>query len=158
MAKKKKMNPDDFDIGYGKPPASTQFKSGKSGNPSGRPKGSKSFEAHVRAELSRRVPVTEGGKQRSMSKRQVIAKHVVNKAASGDHKVIPMISNIDRDHESAAASAGQFITAWDTPEDLLLLQRAKQRMLADEAHAPAEEATEPRKPKSDDPTEGGNNV
>ena len=29
-----------YDVGYGKPPAATRFKSGKSGNPRGRPKGS----------------------------------------------------------------------------------------------------------------------
>ena len=28
-----------YDVGYGKPPASTRFKPGQSGNPKGRPKG-----------------------------------------------------------------------------------------------------------------------
>ncbi len=32
------MNNNDYEIGYRKPPKSTQFKRGKSGNPKGRPK------------------------------------------------------------------------------------------------------------------------
>lgn len=31
------MSDDDYDVGYGKPPKSGQFKKGKSGNPKGRP-------------------------------------------------------------------------------------------------------------------------
>lgn len=150
----KKKNPDNYEVGYAKPPADTQFKSGKSGNPSGRPKGSKSFDAHLRAELNRRVQVTEGGKQRSMSKRQIIAVHVVNKAANGDHKVLPMISTVDRELEPTTATAGKFFNQWDSPEDLLLLERAKQRMLADETAAP----TEPVKPEGGDHNEGDSDV
>ena len=35
------MADDDYDVGYKKPPKTKQFKKGKSGNPGGRPKGSK---------------------------------------------------------------------------------------------------------------------
>ena len=31
----------NFEVGYGKPPAKTRFRPGQSGNPKGRPKGSK---------------------------------------------------------------------------------------------------------------------
>lgn len=33
--------PSDYEVGYGKPPAETRFKKGQSGNPNGRPKGSR---------------------------------------------------------------------------------------------------------------------
>ena len=41
-------NDDDetnYKVGYGKPPKKTRFKKGTSGNPGGRPKGSRSFES-----------------------------------------------------------------------------------------------------------------
>jgi hypothetical protein len=39
----------EYRVGYGRPPLNTRFKSGHSGNPKGRPKGSKSLQ---RRELS----------------------------------------------------------------------------------------------------------
>lgn len=155
MAKKK--GPSDYDVGYGKPPSESQFKPGQSGNRSGRPKGSKSFEAHLRAELSRRVPITEGGKQRSMTKRQVIAVNVVNKAAGGDPKMIPMLAVIDREQQAAASTANSHLDLWDTPEDRLLLERARQRIISSETDSPTTEGNKTLNAGSD-VTEGHNNV
>ena len=33
--------PDDYEVGYKKPPPRTRFRKGRSGNPKGRPKGSR---------------------------------------------------------------------------------------------------------------------
>lgn len=137
MAKKKP--PKDYEVGYGKPPAATRFKPGQSGNRSGRPKGSKSFQAHVQTALNRRVKVTTGDKQRTMSKRAVIAEQVVNRAAGGDHKVIPLVAKFDHEQATAASSTNPHVDLWDTEEDRLLLARAKQRMRADESVEPDED-------------------
>jgi hypothetical protein len=37
----KLVPPRDYEVGYAKPPARTRFKPGQSGNPKGRPRGSK---------------------------------------------------------------------------------------------------------------------
>jgi hypothetical protein len=63
---------NDYEVGYGKPPAHTRFRKGQSGNPSGKPKRVLSEDEILLRELASKVPVTEGGKQRRMSKLDVI--------------------------------------------------------------------------------------
>ena len=38
---------DEYDVGYKKPPKRTQFKPGQSGNPRGRPKGTKNLKTDL---------------------------------------------------------------------------------------------------------------
>src|SRR6516164_8500046 len=54
--------------GYGRPPARTQFKPGKSGNPAGRPKASRNLKTIIRNALTSTVILREGEKRRSVSK------------------------------------------------------------------------------------------
>ena len=68
-----------YEIGFGKPPRSRQFKPGESGNPAGRPRGAKNFATAIEQELNSRVIVNENGRRKRISKREVIAKHLVNR-------------------------------------------------------------------------------
>jgi len=72
--KSKKSSDGNYSVGYGKPPEETRFKSGQSGNPKGRSKGSKNFSTHFEEELSQQVTLVENGKPRRMTKRQALAK------------------------------------------------------------------------------------
>jgi hypothetical protein len=56
------------EIGYGKPPKSGQFKKWKSGNPKGRPKGSKNFATVVLREARQRVRVNGPRGTRTVTK------------------------------------------------------------------------------------------
>ena len=105
-----------YEIGFGKPPRSRQFKPGQSGNPAGRPRGAKNFATAIEQELDARVTVTENGRRRRISKREVIAKHLVNKAASGDLKAIPLLLNEARAREGNPADPTADAVL-DTPED-----------------------------------------
>ncbi|MDQ8699206.1 DUF5681 domain-containing protein [Hyphomicrobium sp. LHD-15] len=86
-----------YDVGYGKPPKHSRFKRGQSGNPKGRPKGARNLDVAVQEELKQLVTVRENGRARRLSKRDVIAKSLVNKAVQGDLKALQLIlSKADR--------------------------------------------------------------
>lgn len=70
--------------GYGKPPKEYRFKPGKSGNPSGRPKGAKSLKSLVLEELSVTMEASEDGKRVKISKGKAAVKVLVSKALGGD--------------------------------------------------------------------------
>src|SRR5262249_51523626 len=72
-----------YDVGYAKPPSKTRFKPGQSGNPTGRPRGAKNFVTAIEDELRARVTVTENGRRKRVTKREVIAKRLVYCAAEG---------------------------------------------------------------------------
>ena len=52
----------DHDAGYGKPPRHSRFKKGQSGNPKGRPRGSRNFSTDLKATLEELIRVTHHGK------------------------------------------------------------------------------------------------
>jgi hypothetical protein len=76
------------EVGYGKPPKKNRFAKGKSGNPKGRPKGSKSVASILEQAVRERVSVTIGGETTIMSKLEATAIQMANKAAAGDPKAV----------------------------------------------------------------------
>ncbi len=85
----------DARIGYGNPPQHSRFVKGKSGNPKGRPKGSKSFRTYIREELGVTVPVNDQGRRRKMPRRQVMAIKAVQDAMKGDPKKLALVMSYD---------------------------------------------------------------
>lgn len=73
-----------YEVGYGKPPKSGQFAKGRSGNPKGRPKGSKNLATVVLRESRQRVRVNGPGRTRSVTKLEAAVIQLNNKAAQGD--------------------------------------------------------------------------
>lgn len=86
-----KGNPGDYEVGYSKPPAEHSFQGGRSGNPRGRPRGSKNFATLMERALNEQVTINEGGSRRRISKREAMVKQLANKAASGDLKSIQLL-------------------------------------------------------------------
>ena len=104
--------PPDYPVGYGRPPKAHQFKPGKSGNPKGRPKGSRSDAATLKAVLERKIAFTENGKANRLSTRELTYRGLANLAARGDLKAMKLLfDRIDRISESPGTSNPKYPSA-----------------------------------------------
>src|SRR5438132_2605220 len=81
----------DYEVGYGKPPRHTRFELGRSGNPRGRPGGSKNLLTLLNEALKEPVIVVENGRRRKISKRQAIITQLINRSAKADLTTIQML-------------------------------------------------------------------
>ncbi len=131
-----------YTVGYRKPPKATQFKSGQSGNTKGRPKGSKNFAAVINKELNSKIPITENGNRKQITKREAIAKQLVNKAAGGDPKAMPLLLNETRFHGSFSAPDSMQHEAI-SPEDQLVMNSIMKRWQQMESAKPAQTSPAP---------------
>lgn len=92
----------------GNPPASTRFQPGQSGNPAGRPPKERSLLRHVEKELDAEVQITEGDEVLRLTKREVLAKRMVNSALTGDARAIAslmrLLGTATDSHDQASAT------------------------------------------------------
>lgn len=84
---------NNYDIGYGKPPKSTRFKTGQSGNTKGRPKGRKREDMLdlLTKELKSKLILKDGNK---ITKETALIRQLCNKASTGDYKSGKLILDI----------------------------------------------------------------
>ena len=85
---------DDYDVGYGKPPLHTRFKLGQTGNPQGRPKGSKNLKTDLLEELAETMRITEGGQERRISKQRALIKAQVARGIKGNDRAAAKILDL----------------------------------------------------------------
>ena len=73
-----------YEVGYGKPPKSGQFKPGQKANPHGRPKGQPSLEQLLLEEAARLVKIKVGDEITHASKERAIIRRLMDLAANGN--------------------------------------------------------------------------
>ena len=78
-------------VGPGRPPRHTRFKPGQSGNPNGRPKGSKNFATILQQQLRKKVTITVDGKPKRMAVQEVIARRLANDSMKGTTKAMELL-------------------------------------------------------------------
>src|SRR5215204_54600 len=71
------------DIGYGRPPASTRFEKGRSGNPKGRPKGRHNRPPYE-AILGQMVTIKEDGVERRVTAAEAFLLYMAKRGLEGD--------------------------------------------------------------------------
>jgi hypothetical protein len=103
-----------YRVGYRRPPKEHQFQKGRSGNPKGRPKGVKNLATDIDEERRELLKISEGGKQRVITKQRAMVKCLVNKAVKGDTKAMALlVALLGRQQECEAGAPNAASTADD---------------------------------------------
>jgi hypothetical protein len=121
----------DYVVGYGRPPKTAQFVAGKSGNPRGRPKGSKGVGEIFRDLLRQKVSVTENGQTRKMPALVVMLRRLQNDAMRGDQKALKLFLSLTDRYLSVIESA-QVGSGLPAEDEAILSQYLKDLRFAPE--------------------------
>lgn len=99
-----------YEVGYAKPPTDTRFKPGQSGNPRGRPKGSKNkrpglheerLKDIILDEAYRGIAVRDGDRNVTIPMAQAIVRSMAVNAAKGQHRAQRLFSELLASTETA---------------------------------------------------------
>ena len=93
----------DYEVGYAKPPQSSRFKPGRSGNPNGRPKGARNklpalneerLKTIILEEAYREIKVNEGHRQVSVPMAKAIVRSLAHNAVKGNTRAQRLFSEM----------------------------------------------------------------
>jgi Family of unknown function (DUF5681) len=91
MPKQNRSESSDYAVGYRRPPQATRFVAGKSGNPKGRPKGTRSIGTMLGDIIQQKIAVTENGKTRRMPVLEITFRRLANDAMRSDPRAVKLL-------------------------------------------------------------------
>lgn len=110
-----------YKVGYKHPPKSSQFKTGVSGNPKGRPKGAKTLKSVVISVAKSKVVLKEGNTAMKLSKLEASVAILAMNALKGDTKAMALLLKLFTEHLPTEADQPK-IHSEPSPEDLAVLE------------------------------------
>lgn len=119
--------PNDYEVGYGKPPKDTRFKKGRSGNPRGRPKSSRNLKTVLLTEQAATIAVRVGKRVRRISKLEAMAMRMMAKALEGDVRSAEFIAKHTAEH-GEDLGGGENVEVTLSNSDKAILQRHEARV------------------------------
>jgi hypothetical protein len=87
----------DYKVGYGRPPEHARFRKGQSGNPRGRPPGTKNLATIFQRMLGETVKVREGEQTRSMTKGEAMLQSLLVRALKGEARASAQVIALARE-------------------------------------------------------------
>ena len=120
MRKKVRRRRSGYAVGYGRPPTSSQFQPGQSGNPNGRPKGVRNASSMARDALERKINVKLKGTWRTMTVRKAAYLRLAERAVAGDAKALDYLLSLES--EAHPPGSDQAETQSSAAKDLAILQ------------------------------------
>jgi Family of unknown function (DUF5681) len=151
LEKRSEMPEPDNAVGFCRPPGSTRFKKGVSGNPRGRPKGRLNVATVFMKTLREKVVINEHGQRKTVTKLEAAFKQLVNKAAGGDLRAIAQLRDLAHEAEekqkTTAIQQGSAVDELDREVMQGILQRFQQEN--DEVSRP-DEGSQPEEAQDGD--------
>ena len=120
MRKKIRNGRSNYAVGYGRPPTSSQFQPGQSGNPKGRPKGARNTSSMARTALERMVSIQVKGTWRKMTVRKAAYLRLAERAVAGDAKAFDYLLSLESEEHPPGSDQPE--SERSAAKDLELLQ------------------------------------
>jgi hypothetical protein len=120
MTNSERLNGARYEVGYCKPPEHRRFQPGRSGNPSGRPKGSPNLKTLFQKILKEQISLREGNVTKKISKAEAVMRGLVIGALKGDPRSVMTLLRIAEqtgEFEEAGKHNHEFFVRWMTDAD-----------------------------------------
>jgi hypothetical protein len=116
MRKKVRKPRASYAVGYARPPTSSQFQPGQSGNPKGRPKGVRNASSMARDALERTINV----KGKKTTVRKAAYRSLAERAVAGDAKALDYLLSLESEEHPPGSDQAE--TERSAAKDLAILQ------------------------------------